>query len=301
MQPIIVRTLFSEIRVWPGDEAAAKSFAFVRAAPVGGGRVGEPMDIAIEPLGAFYRMVLPDRPDTEGSLEYLVSVFQRFLGARLEREVGRYPVLHAASVVCESIRGLIIGSKGSGKTTLVLTLMMEGFSVEGDEHVMIREQTVLARPRTLRVKQTSLPLLLPLSLPLLRPLADTVAASPSSESWYGRVIYSVEPCGAPWRIEEGPAKLLIFIEPNHDGTSILTPMRREEAFERLLEMSYFPDGAPGAAVAALRMAAIGAKCLKLKLGNLERAVWHLRRAFSDARINVTSAGSLGDVRGEVDV
>ena len=277
MQPIIVRTFFSAIRIWPCDEAAATSFAFVRAAPSGSEPVSEPLDIAIEPLALFYRMVLPDRPYREGSLEYLVSEFQRFLGTQLEREAGRYPVLRAASVVLEGIRGLIVGSKGSGKTTLVLRLMREGFSVEGDENVLIREQTVLARPRTLWVKQTA--------LPLVGRLADNLPVAPSSENSYRQFIYSVEPsiCGAPWHVEAGPAKLLIFIEPNHGGTSILTNIGRDEAFGRLLETSHFPNEAPGAAAAVLRMTAIRAKCLKLKLGHLDRAIWHLRRAFSEAR------------------
>jgi hypothetical protein len=123
-------------------------------------------------------------------------------------------------------------------------------------------------------------------LPFLGSLAEAVATSPSTEDWHDQTIYSVAPSiwGAPWRIEEGPAKLLIFIEANHGGTSILTNMGRDEAFERLLEASYFPSGAPGAAIAALRTTAIQAKCMKLKLGSLDRALWHLRRAFSAAKI-----------------
>ena len=276
MLPVIIRTLLCEIRVWPCDEAAANAFAFVRAAPNMGEPASEPIEIAIEPLGSFYRMALPDGSNPEGSLQYLVSRFGRFLGAQVERETGRYPLLRAASVVCERSRGLLIGSAGSGKTALVLRLMMEGGGVEGDEVVIVREKDVLAVPRTLRVRQPA--------LRFAGPLADAIVASPSSEDWHDRVTYSVDPsiCGKPWHIDAGPAKLLIFLEPNHGGTSILTSMGREEAFAGLVDMSLFPKEARGAAAAALRMAAIRARCLKLSLGDLDRAVWHLRRAFSEA-------------------
>src|SRR5262249_11172774 len=158
---------------------------------------------------------------------------------------GRYPLVSAASIVRDSIRGLIIGNRGSGRTTLVLRLMLEGFYVECEECVLVREQNVLALPRALRVKQET--------LRLLGPPASIVAASPSCEDWYGRRIYSVKPSngGQPWLIEAGPTSLLIFIEPNHGGTSILTNMGREEAFARLLETSHFPKEARGAAAAVL--------------------------------------------------
>ena len=239
-------------------------------------------------------MVLPDCPDQDGTLSYLVSRFQQFLGAQIEHEAGRYPLLRAASVLRGGIRGLLIGGWGSGKTGLVLRLMMEGFSVEGDELVMVREKSVLAVPATLRIRQSE--------LRSAGPLANAIVASPSSEDWHGRHTYAVEPCAmapdgtapaagvapaktAPaktWHIDAGPAKLLIFLEPNHGGTSILTGMGREEAFAGLVDMSHFPKEARGAAAAALRIAAIQARCLKLKLGGLDRAAWHLHRAFSEA-------------------
>lgn len=279
MQPIIVRTLANEIRIWPNNEAAARVFAFARASPSMAEPSADLLDIAIEGIGPFYRMALPDHRVVEGSLEHLLSEFHQFLGGQLEREAGRYPILHAASVLRGDVRALIVGGKGNGKTTLALRMLAEGFEVEGDEHVAIRDGTVLVRPRTLRVKQPS--------LPLLGDMAAAIEASPAIEDWHDRLIYSVEPSawGKPWRIAAGPAHLVIFLEANHGGSSILTDIGRDTAFQRLMDASYLPAEAAGGALALLRTAAVKARCVKLQLGDLDRALWHLQRVFSAFKVS----------------
>ncbi|MFM9597784.1 hypothetical protein ACKI1O_51825, partial [Streptomyces scabiei] len=82
-------------------------------------------------------------------------------------------------------RVLIAGSRGAGKTTLTLRLARAVYEVEGDEHVFIDADGVIARPRACRVKQTS--------LALLPDLAATIEAAPHYRDVQGRVIYNVDP------------------------------------------------------------------------------------------------------------
>ena len=268
---VVVRTLAHEFVVTCPDEASAAAMAFVRAAPEMPGRALRAIPVEVLRRGAFYVARTPDGRLLEGAPGHIVHGLHRHFFRTLTQEAVGAPLLHAASIVIGGARVVLVAHKASGKTTLTARLLAEGFPVEGDEHVAVLGGSVLVRPRTLRIKGGTIDL-----VPSLR---DAILASPSITDWDGRRIYSMEPrlAGAAWRIEEGPVRALVFLDRNHGGRSVLTPLDRTEAFRRALATSYFPENAKALAAARLRSLIFGASCYRLSMGDLDNAVWHLRR------------------------
>src|SRR5262249_10059761 len=143
-------------------------------------------------------------------------------------------------------------------------------------------QATVARPRTLRIK--------PGTLDLVPSLREVVLCSPFITDWDGRPIYSVEPHlpGGTWRIEEGVTHAIVFLDHNHGGRSVLTPIGHNEAFRRILTTSYLPEAGRALSAARLRVLVLGARCYRLSLGDLDNAVWHLRRTSLSVRKTDTS-------------
>jgi hypothetical protein len=253
--------------------AAADAFSYLEAAPDMPGHSFDVVDLAVAKNKGFFRIELPGGGMKEGTREYLIEEFVRSLGRFVEEEASGSPILHAATAIKNGVRGIFMGNRTYGKTTLMLRLLQEGFRIEGDELVLIGTKDVLAVPRRLRVKEGT--------LPLVPEFAQAITASPSVRTWEGILIYSVNPTigDGTWRIDRGQADNLFFIEPNHGGSSILTPMPREEAFGHLVTAAVMPASAKAAAAVHLRTMALKAHCWRLQLGDLDRAVWHLQRHF----------------------
>jgi hypothetical protein len=81
-------------------------------------------------------------------------------------------------------------------------------------------------------------------------------------------------------IVEGPVDALVFLESNFGGSSVLSPLGQERAFERVLENAFLPTSGRARAVARLRSLALGCGCWRLQTGNLDQAIERLRRLAS---------------------
>lgn len=271
MPTVLIRTFRHEFAVSCPDEETAAGIAFARATPDMPGRQLSSAGIVVERRGAFYRMRTPDGWLAEGTLSHIVHRLHHFLFTTISKEVGSAPLLHAATVRVGEQRVLLVAHKATGKSTLTARLLSDGFAVEGDENAVVLGRTVMARPRTLRIKGSSIHL-----LPSLR---EEILSSPSIRDWDGRHIYSVEPSvnGRPWQIEEGKAAAVIFLQPNHGGRSVMTGISERESLRRALEGSLLPEKGRAFAAANLRTLVSNATCYQLSLGDLDNAVWHLRR------------------------
>ena len=234
----------------------------------------EAVALELEQTGSFFRLALPGGRTVEGSLDYLLSEFELALWSLNKEEMTGSPALSAASTT-RGERSLFVGDAGFGKTTLMLRLIGEGFAIEGDELVVVGHGWTMALPRRLRVPEGS--------LKWFPDLAAEITASPAIRDWDGRTIYSVAPGmgGRTWRIERGSVDHLIFIEPNHGGASVMGELTPDQAFARLVDKAYMPPSGKAAAAARLRMLSLGARSWKLRLGDLDRAVWHLSRHFAE--------------------
>ena len=73
---------------------------------------------------------------------------------------------------------VLVGPKGAGKTTLALRLIAEGYEIEGDENVFVVGDHVVARPRALRVKAST--------IELIPSLVETLRLVPHYREWRKR-------------------------------------------------------------------------------------------------------------------
>jgi hypothetical protein len=232
----------------------------------------------VQRVDGFYRLALPASGVVEGTAFHLLDMIHRVVFTSFIEEVPGAPLLHAASVRVDGVPILLVGAKGSGKTTLVLHLMERGYGVEGDEHVAVRETDFVTRPRTLRVKASS--------SRFAPALARRIRRAPSIADWNGTLIYAVSPAigGKPWRIAPMRAPQIVFLEPNHGGHTVAKPISVDRAFSRLLAHCLLPD-AKGPAAARLRRVAREAQAWEMSLGELEGAERHLI-AIAEAVKNV---------------
>jgi hypothetical protein len=275
MSSVVVRTFSHEFTVCCPDEETAEGLAFVRAGPAMPARALRPAKLRVERVGAFHKLRTPDGRTIEGTLLHILNRVHRFVNGVLTGEIGAFPLLHAATVLVGGARVILVANKATGKSTLAARLFNDGFTVEGDENIVVFGETVMARPRTLHIK--------PGTLGLVPGLRDIVLGSPFVTDWDDRPIYSVEPAlpGRPWRIEEGRADALVFLEPNHGGRSVMAPIGRQEALQRAIEMSFLPDAGRAQAAVRLRAMVMGSHNFRLVVGDLDNAVWHLQRVTYD--------------------
>jgi hypothetical protein len=210
-----------------------------------------------------------------GTCDHLLNRAHQLLRDLLTAETAGCPVIHGASIVVNGKRILLMAEKGVGKTTLSVKCLAAGFAVEGDEHVVVRSGDVVARPRTLRVKQGS--------ISVVPELAQQIQDSPRIAEWNGDLIYSLVPrlAGQPWTIRPGRAHALLFLTANHGGLTSIKFLTANEAFGRLIKTAYLPENGGAAALGRLRVLVSGARCIEMRLGCLETALWHLRQ-LSDA-------------------
>lgn len=271
MRPVICRTLRREYRLHPPTAEIGELLAFVEAEPALPGLSPELVDVPIHFRDGFLVASMPGGESIEGTPSHLIGAMHRVVLTDLVEGDPDAPFIHGATVVVEGRRVLMVGHKGCGKSTFSLHLAMAGHDVEGDEHLMIRESEVIARPRTLRVKQGS--------LGLVASLPPAILGAPSILNWDGTAIRSVSPAvgGRPWVIRAGRLDAIVFLVANHGGRSAARRITGNDAFGRVMGEIMLPRTGVAAATGRLRRLALEVPAYQLLLGDLDTAEWHLRK------------------------
>ncbi|MDF3063261.1 MAG: aldolase [Microvirga sp.] len=278
MDAIVVRSISREYRIRTRSAKLAELLAFIEARPQIEGPALAPVDIAVEETDHGFRLQLPDGERIEPSfIEAANRIHEAVFTAVLEEAPGA-PMVHGACLVLEGQRFIVIGPKGAGKSTLTLHLLANGFDVEGDEHVVLRDDDLVARPRRMRVK--------PGSLPLVPDLAEAVLGSPTVQNPIEGRVYAVDPsiAGRPWRIRARQASHLVFLEPNHGGRSSLTAVDPGEAFRLAAADCLLPRIRQAAAAARLHGLGSRAQAWRLSTGDLHEAEEQLRKALQTRNV-----------------
>lgn len=253
------------------DHDLANMFDFLRAVPDEADHTSGFVDVStFRDEHGFYDFT-PPQEGRPGTSSYLLSRAHRLLRDFLQEEAPCDPVIHGASLVIDGTRFIIIGEKGAGKTTVSLRCLADGHQVEGDEHVVVCRDHVVARARSMRIKQGS--------LGIVSELDDMIQSSPHIADWNGDLIYSLEPRlpGGKWVIETGPADILLFLTANHGGATSVKPLHDEIAFKWLIKMTVLPKAGKAVALARLHNLVRSTRVMQMAVGDLDRASWHLRQ------------------------
>lgn len=270
MHAVICRTLKREYHLQLPAAGIADQLRFAAAEPDLPGLALELIEIPVDERDGFLIARMPFGEEVEGTPSHLLSAMHRLVMADQIEGDPEAPLIHGATVLIEGRRLLLIGHKGSGKSTLALHLALNGHAVEGDEHLVIRQDTVIARPRTLRVKEGS--------LGLVAGLPDAVWRAPSLLNWDGSAVRALRPDigGLPWVIRAGRLDAMVCLVANHSGSSMSRPIASAGAFERVMREIILPRSGVAAAAGRLRRLAFETPTFELLLGNLPAAEWHLQ-------------------------
>ena len=189
----------------------------------------------------------------------LAQLFERIHVAALGPFVDAVRV-HAASGMCGDRAFLIVGAKGSGKTSLALRLLFDGSRMFGDELVLLRAGEALAFPRKFYVKPGTLSL-----VPELGPLAPRL---PAVLDGRGGTIRAFEPpdAGFPWRIEPVRPDVLVVLEPAFGGPSRIEELPRYRTVQRVLDQAGVPEHRTSEAIREVCRAVDACRTLLLRVG-----------------------------------
>jgi hypothetical protein len=245
-----------------------QALRYLECDPEIAGSDAAPLSITVEPYRTYYRIVqdgdlLREQMTPQGVCETLHAELSLLSLA----DFPNAPLIHAASLRRNERRFLLVGPKGGGKTMLTLHLIRAGYEIEGDENVFVTPEGVVARPRGLRVKQSS--------KPLLPHLAEALNSAASYEDVNGSRIYNLCPrrAGAAfWRIEKGKADAVVLIRPNHGGYSSVRPISALTLVREVMAECGLPATGRAAAVGAIAQTIGSAKGFDLSLGEISGAV-----------------------------
>jgi hypothetical protein len=271
---VIARTLARRVVLRTTEPAVFDAIRFLECDPEVDERQAEDHVLTIEPFRGRYR-VIEDREPVEEVLDVNAAVnrlhIRLFLHSIKERP--NAGLLHAAAVRRGRQRILLAGSESAGKTTLALRLVQNGFDVEGDEHVFLEQDGVIARPRACRVKESS--------LALLPALADAITTAPTYVDEYGRRTFNVDPrlIGGTWRIGKGTVDAVIVLQPNHGGYSSLRPMPPLGVAQAMIAELGLRETGRSASIGAVARLVSNTKVYDLSLGDHDRAVKCVERAL----------------------
>ncbi len=227
----------------------------------------EDQTISVERYRAYYRIIQNDEVLREQmTAKAVIETLHAHLVILSLADYPTAPLVHAASLRCGGRRVLLVGPKASGKTTLALRLIQDGYEIEGDENVFVTSKGLVARPRGLRVKQSA--------GALLPGLSQVLSTASYYEDTLGQRIYNLDPrrAGArSWRIEQGRADAVILLRPNHGGYSSLRPVSSLTLMQDVMLECGLPRTDRGRAVSLLTKLIGTAKSFDLSLGDLAGA------------------------------
>ena len=258
------------------DEAVFQALRFLDCDPEIVGEVAKESLWTIEPFHGRCRIY---EEGIEIGETYVGNPLTDFLHHRLFlRSLAARPnaaALHAASLRRHGRRILIAGTQGAGKTTLALLLIRAGYDFEGDEHVFLVHDCVIARPRACRLKETS--------LPLLSPFVNNIASAPAYVDDQGLKVFNLDPrmIGGSWRIEQGDADAVIVLRPNHGGYSSIRCMQPMALAQALVSEMGLRESGRGASIGAVAKLVSKAKAFDLSIGDPETALACIHRAVEE--------------------
>lgn len=272
---MIARSWSRRVALVTSDAEVFQALRYLECDPEITGASQENLIISVEPHGSCFRIVqkkevVSEQRSAKGVTEFLHG---HLVLLSLD-DFPTTPLIHGASLRRGGNRILFVGPKGAGKTTLTLRLIQEGYEFEGDENVFVTSEGVLARARSLRVKEST--------ATILPNLTVVLSAAPYYENYLGERIYNVDPrqAGASiWRIEKGRVDAVVILRPNHGGGSFLGPVSSLTLVHEVMRETGLPETERAVAVGAIATVIGKSRGFELSLGDLGGAVGCIKQVL----------------------
>lgn len=264
MTSIRLPTIRHDISVQAPNPASAAIFRYIEAGPSIEGELSTSLRLTVERANHFYRLNLGSGIPVEGSALHLLSVLHRFHLDLTRSEFPSAALLHAGAASTEQGHIAFVGEKGAGKSTLLAYLASLGWRVTADEHLIIRADGAIPRPRSLRIKQGAL-------AHLGTEAAEIVRRSPSVCDWHGSKVFAVQPSafGHEWIIKPDRIRHVVVVRANHGGRPSLRRLDHNRTLEMILPEVMMPERGKARAFGWLRAMVKAAECWELWTGRLE--------------------------------
>jgi hypothetical protein len=208
--------------------------------------------------------------------EAVGSSVQDRINALALAEMSGHAKLHAGCATLGGRGALFAGPGRSGKTTLMTRLLHEGFAVQGDDTVVLRDGDAMAVPRRFRVRRGTLTL-----VPQLSARAPAWALESPPNGYHVVVVDPVD-LGFGWRITPVPVDVVFFLVPNHGSPSRAIPCPRYRMASMLMTESVPPAAGARALIREIAALVGRADCYVLELGELDSAVTAVNAAVAGA-------------------
>ncbi len=182
--------------------------------------------------------------------------------------------IHAGCAEWNGKRFLVVGDKGAGKTTLMVSLVLAGFRVVGDELALVRDCKAIPFPRRFNIKQESTGL-----LPKMKPPFESL---PYNITYNKQKMYSFTPldAGRPWKIDEGEVSAVFYLVRNHGGETRIEECPKYRMVEKIMPMSFLSETNDHLKIGGLCGLIDSAHCYLLYIGDLDGAVSGLQEKMS---------------------
>jgi hypothetical protein len=173
--------------------------------------------------------------------------------------------VHAGCGAYQGRLFLAAGPKGAGKSTLMTRLLFDGFTVFGDEIVLGLGREVIALPRRFHLKTPGLDL-----LPQVAAMADRLSFV-MGDGGHKIIAFDPTDAGLPWAIRPGTPEAIFFLEPNHQGATLVEPCSKVAMIQALMTQSVLDGDDGGAWMRSIGMLVRDAECYNLRMGDLSTA------------------------------
>lgn len=205
--------------------------------------------------------------DDESELSRVLAIEKLY--KRLHREalanLREHTRVLAAVGIHQEHSFLIVGPQRTGKSTLAVRLLLEGYEICGDELALLHDGKAVAFPRSFLLHGDSLAL-----LPQLASITEV--GEPGRPAVRQRLV-AVDPLklGERWRLAPLPVRSVFFLEPNYGARSMAVPCGKLEMTRRVIPQCT-PRASGGNWIGDLCAIIDCAETFNLQLGELDSAV-----------------------------